>query len=231
MKKQALIILASSLLILCACQKQPAQTPPEQTPTQIELPAAPAQDARPQTRTEMVDYLQSHTTLGGSLPAFCKAAKDGAAEKFQKGTARLAQAKTRFPVYLFEAMDSLPEEAFAGDAIWTLSDTPRGNLLLEGPEVCLVYNADEDDVHPPRKAEVDKDTLATLQTRYGQASFTPGFDRDGIATAAFLAYLKGNPAVFQDDGVSVFEDTAWLICCGDDGARSSAFCAKIHSAG
>lgn len=43
MKKQTLILLASLLLILCACQRQPVQTPLEQLPTQIELPAAPKQ--------------------------------------------------------------------------------------------------------------------------------------------------------------------------------------------
>lgn len=86
-------------------------------------------------------------------------------------------------------------------------------------------------MHPPRKAEVDEDLLATLKTRYEQASAAPGFDRDCAATAAFLAYLKGNPAVFQDDGVSVFEDTAWLVRYGENDSkirlcllRESPFC-------
>lgn len=208
MKKLCLILCTALLLALCACSRESVQ----KLPTQVEQERS---IARFTSQQELRYYLEDHAALAGNLPAFCEATKNGVPEKLQAGAEILEKGREQFAAYLFVRLEHMPEDAFADDAAWTLSDTPRGNLLLQGPEVRLIYNAEEDEVHPPRRAEVDEDNLATLKIRYEQASVPPGFDWDSAATAAFLAYLKGNPTVFQDDGVSVFEDTAWLIRYSD----------------
>ncbi len=222
MKKYAIFAVAVYLVLLCACLKQPVQellTLPEQSAQERQDAAA----VRFASQQVLRYYLKNHTALSGNLPAFCEATENGTPEKFQAGAEILKNGREQFSAYLFAHLDRLPEEAFADDAAWMLSDTPRGNLLLEGPEVKLVYNAEEDDVHPPRKAEVDKDTLATLKVRYEQACVAPGFDRDSFEGKAFLGYLQEEPDSFQDDGVSVFEDTAWLIRYGDDDIAQLCF--------
>lgn len=210
MKKLCLILLAILPLALCACQKQPEQQQPaqaEQTTQETQETAA----ARFATQQEVGYYLEDHAALDGNLPAFCEATENGVAEKFKTGAEILKTGRERFAEYLFARLDRLPEDAFADDAVWTCSDTPRGNLLLEGPEVRLIYNAGEDEVHPPRKAEVDEDLLATLKTRYEQAGAVPDIDQDGPQVQALTGYLRENPEIFCDDGVSVFEDTAWML--------------------
>lgn len=203
-------ILALCLLALCACQ-QPAQEQP--TPATQNAPAEQPATAAAyfQSQQELRNYLEDHAALSGNLPAFCEAVKDGVPEKLEAGAVVLEAGKDRLAAYLFERLDRFSEDAFADDAIWTLSDTPRGNLLLEGEEIRLVYNADEDAVHPPRKAEISEDTSATLYTRYEQASFAPDVDPDSPQVQALTGYLRENPEIFSDDGISVLEDAAWML--------------------
>lgn len=213
-----LVTTTAGDLILSVCAGEPVQEDtPEENRTLL-------------SQQELSDYLDGHITLGGSLPALCEATENEVPEKLQCGAEILKKGKARFAAELFARLEQLPEDAFAGDAVWTLSDTPRGNLRLECDNLCLIYDAETGEVHEPQETGVSDALLDTLQTRFAQASAAPGIARDGAQVQALTGYLRENPEVFCDDGVSVLEDTAWLLRQAEDGTvllsflRESPFC-------
>lgn len=221
MKKLCLILCTALLLALCACSRESVQ----KLPTQVEQERS---IARFTSQQELRYYLEDHAALAGNLPAFCEATKNGVPEKLQAGAEILEKGREQFAAYLFVRLEHMPEDAFADDAAWTLSDTSRGNLLLDGEGVHLLYCAETDEVRAPK--ESGEMASETLDTRIVQASAAPGIDRDGPQVQALTGYLRENPEVFCDDGISVFEDTAWMLRQGENGAvllsflRESPFC-------
>lgn len=220
MKRFFICMMALALCVLLGCQKEQS---------------AQESSVLPETQAELVQFWNDHVVLGGNLPDFCAAVRDNTEERFRCGVLLLDQAQERFQAYLWEERMHLPEEAFGASASWLLSDTPRGNLRLEGPQIVLLYCPEEDVVRIPRSVTSVEKLHSQVEIRFSQASTPPDFDPLGSEAAAFSVYLEKHPDIWQDDGKTVLDDAAWIVRRNADGnamlcfLRVNPFCGVSQS--